>query len=203
MTVNGKGAGLATTVSEDDLVALDGRELAPEPLVYVLLNKQAGVVTTARDPQGRPTVVGAVGYQYRIVPVGRLDVDTTGALLLTNDGELANHLSHPRYGVEKVYEVDVDGVPDAADLHRLREGVELEDGLTAPARARLLPTGTLELVLHEGRKRQVKRMCAAIGHPARRLHRRRYAGLDVDDLGLGAWRELSPEEVAALRTLLS
>ena len=140
VTVNGKGAGLATTVSEDDLVALDGRELAPEPLVYVLLNKQAGVVTTARDPQGRPTVVGAVGYRYRIVPVGRLDVDTTGALVLTNDGELANHLSHPRYGVEKVYEVDVDGVPDAADLHRLREGVELEDGLTAPARARLLPS---------------------------------------------------------------
>ena len=123
VTVNGKGAGLATTVSEDDLVTLDGRELALEPLVYVLLNKPAGIVTTARDPQGRPTVVGAVGYQYRIVPVGRLDVDTTGALLLTNDGELANHLSHPRYGVEKVYEVDVDGIPDAADLRRLREGV--------------------------------------------------------------------------------
>ena len=199
VTVNGQGAGLATTVSEGDLVALDGLALAPEPLVYVLLNKPPGVVTTARDPQGRPTVVGVVAHRQRIVPVGRLDIDTTGALVLTNDGDLANRLSHPRYGVEKVYEVEVDEVPDAADLRRLREGIELEDGVTAPAGARLLPSGVLELALHEGRKRQVKRMCAAIGHPAKRLHRRRYAGLDVDDLRVGAWRELSPTEVERLR----
>src|SRR5215217_6264683 len=147
VTVNGEVAGLATFVEGADLVEVDGAEIAPEPLTYVLLNKPAGVVTTARDPHGRPTVVGLVGHERRVVPVGRLDADTTGMLLLTNDGPLAHRLAHPRYGVEKVYEADVEGRPTAEALRRLREGIELEDGPTAPARARRLGRGRVELVL--------------------------------------------------------
>jgi 23S rRNA pseudouridine2605 synthase len=168
-------------------------------LRYVLLHKPAGVVTTARDPQGRPTVVGLVPDEPRVVPVGRLDVDTTGALLLTNDGELAHRLAHPRYGVEKTYVADVEGDPDEGALRRLREGIELEDGPTSPASAQRLGPGRVELILHEGRKHQVKRMLAAIGHPVEHLHRSAYAGLTLDGVELGAWRELEPAEVAALR----
>lgn len=201
--VNGEVAGLATFVSAGDRVELDGNALRPQALAYVLLNKPAGVVTTARDPHGRATVVGLVAHPLRVVPVGRLDADTTGALLLTNDGALAHRLAHPRYGVEKVYEAEVDGDPTAGALRGLREGVPLEDGPTAPARARVLrrrPGGaTLELVLHEGRKHQVKRMCEAVGLPVRRLHRRRYAGLGVDGLAPGEWRELTAREVDELR----
>ena len=133
--VNGDVAELSTIVRPGDTVRLDGRALEPELLAYVLLNKPAGVVTTARDPQGRQTVLDVVGHPLRIVPVGRLDVDTTGALLLTNDGRLAHRLAHPRYGVEKVYEADVEGVPDLDDLRRLAEDVVLEDGMTAPSDA--------------------------------------------------------------------
>ena len=201
--VNGAAAELGTFVEQGDVVEVDGRPVAPEPLAYVLLHKPAGVVTTARDPHGRPTVVGLVGHERRVVPVGRLDADTTGALLLTNDGELAHRLAHPRYGVEKVYEAQVEGVPHERALRCLADGVELEDGRTAPARVRLLARGsgeaTVELVLHEGRKHQVKRMCAAVGHPVRRLHRSRYADLTLDGLAPGEWRPLSRGEVAELR----
>src|SRR6185312_12394000 len=146
-----------------------------------LLNQPAGTVTTASDPQGRPTVVQLVDeVPERIVPVGRLDADTTGALLLTNDGQLAHRLAHPRYGVDKTYVAEVEGDPDEAALARLRDGIELDDGPTAPARARKLGTGTVELVLHEGRKHQVKRMLAEVGHPVVRLHRSGYAGLALD-----------------------
>jgi 23S rRNA pseudouridine2605 synthase len=141
-----------------------------------------------------------VPAEPRVVPVGRLDADTTGALLLTNDGPLAHRLAHPRYGVEKVYEAEVDGDPGEAALDRLREGIELEDGPTAPARARRLGPGRVELVLHEGRKHQVKRMLAAVGHPVVRLHRSGYAGLTLEGLEPGAWRELEPSEVERLRT---
>ena len=198
--VNGELAGLATFVAPEDTVELDGELLTPEPLAYVLLHKPPGVVTTARDPQGRPTVVGLVGHEQRVVPVGRLDADTTGALLLTNDGPLAHRLAHPRYGVRKVYEADVEADPDDDAVRRLAEGVELEDGLTAPAEAKRIGPGRIELVLHEGRKHQVKRMCEAVGHTVRRLHRPEYAGLRVDDLAPGAWRELTADEVSALRT---
>ena len=198
VTVGGEVAGLATFVEPTDDVRLDGRPVAPEPLAYVLLHKPAGVVTTARDPQGRPTVVGLVGHARRIVPVGRLDADTTGALLLTNDGPLAHRLAHPRYGVEKVYEADVEGDPDAATLGRLAEGVVLEDGRTAPARARRLGRGRVELALHEGRNRQVRRMLEAVGHPVRHLHRSRYAGLGLEGIGEGDWRELTQTEVRQL-----
>src|SRR6266542_5850232 len=199
--VNGAPGELNTDVGSGDVVEVDGERVRPQKLAYVLLNKPAGVVTTARDSHGRPTVVGLVGHAARVVPVGRLDADTTGALLLTNDGPLAHRLAHPRYGVEKVYEVDVEGEPDDEILRRLAEGVDLDDGRTAPARARRVRPLTIELTLHEGRKHQVKRMCAAVGHPARRLHRSRYAGLDLEDLGPGSWRELEPAEVRRLQSL--
>jgi 23S rRNA pseudouridine2605 synthase len=197
--VNGEVAGLATFVEGVDRVEVDGSLVAPEPLTYVLLHKPAGVVTTARDPQGRPTVVGLVGHERRVVPVGRLDADTTGALLLTNDGPLAHRLMHPRYGVDKLYEAEVEGEPGEDTLARLREGIELEDGLTAPAEAELVAPSRVELTIHEGRKHQVKRMLEAVGHPVRRLHRKTYAGLTLDELKPGQWRELSAGEVRRLR----
>jgi 23S rRNA pseudouridine2605 synthase len=178
---------------------VDGEPVRLQPVAHVLLHKPAGVVTTARDPQGRPTVVGLVPREPRVVPVGRLDVDTTGALILTNDGDLAHRLAHPRYGVPKVYEADVEGTPSPGALDRLRGGIELDDGPTAPAEVRELGPGRIELILHEGRKHQVKRMCEAVGHPVRRLHRSRYAGLDLVGLETGEWRPLTADEVAALR----
>jgi len=197
--VNDLPGELNTYVHSGDRVEVDGEEVTPQGLRYVLLNKPAGTVTTARDPQGRPTVVQLVeDIPERVVPVGRLDADTTGALLLTNDGPLAHRLAHPRYGVEKVYEVDVEGEPDDAALEQLAAGVELDDGLTAPAIVRRLGPAKLELTLHEGRKHQVKRMCEAVGHPVLRLHRSRYADLTVEGLEPGAWRELEPSEVKRL-----
>jgi 23S rRNA pseudouridine2605 synthase len=198
VTVNGEPGQLNTFVEAGDRVEVDGKTVTAQKLAYVLLHKPAGTVTTARDPQGRPTVVELVNVPERVVPVGRLDVDTTGALLLTNDGPLAHRLAHPRYGVEKVYLVDVEGVPDDADLRTLSEGIELEDGVTAPATVRCLAPSRVELTLHEGRNRQVRRMLEAVGHPVRRLHRSVYAGLTLDGLAPGEWRELTPEEVELL-----
>jgi 23S rRNA pseudouridine2605 synthase len=199
--VNGVRGELNTFVEEGDVVDLDGRLLVPQELGYVLLHKPPGVVTTARDPHGRPTVVGLVEHDARVLPVGRLDADTTGALLLTNDGELAHRLAHPRYEVDKVYEAEVEGQPSDEALAALAAGIELDDGRTAPARVRRLEPSRVELAIHEGRKHQVKRMLEAVGHPVRRLHRSRYAGLTVDGLEPGKWRELSTNEVAALRDL--
>jgi 23S rRNA pseudouridine2605 synthase len=203
VAVNGEPGQLNTFVSGHDRVEVDGLAVAPQRLAYVLLHKPAGVVTTAHDPHGRPTVVELVRHASRVVPVGRLDADTTGALLLTNDGELAHRLAHPRYGVEKTYVAEVDGEPSKTALRALGEGVELDDGPTAPARARRLGRSRVELTIHEGRKHQVKRMLEAVGHPVRRLHRSGYAGLGVDDLAPASWRELSPDEVAQLRSLAS
>jgi 23S rRNA pseudouridine2605 synthase len=199
VTVNGEPGQLNTFVEPADVVEVDGARVAPQRLAYVLLHKPAGVVTTARDPHGRPTVVDLVRHEARVVPVGRLDADTTGALVLTNDGPLAHRLAHPRYGVEKAYEVEVEGEPSEERLQQLERGVELDDGRTAPARARRLGPRMLELVLHEGRKHQVKRMCAAVGLPVVRLHRPRYAGLELGALEPGEWRELTDEEVDGLR----
>jgi 23S rRNA pseudouridine2605 synthase len=199
VAVNGEPGQLNTVVGARDRVAVDGAEVARQRLAYVLLHKPAGVVTTARDPQGRPTVVELVPTEPRVVPVGRLDADTTGALLLTNDGPLAHRLAHPRYGVDKVYVAEVDGDPGDEALRRLRDGIELDDGPSAPAKARRLGRGRVELTLHEGRKHQAKRMLEAVGHPARSLHRSRYAGLTLEGLEPGAWRELEPSEVEALR----
>jgi 23S rRNA pseudouridine2605 synthase len=197
--VNGEVAGLVTFVEPRDTVEVDGSPIEPEPLTYVLLHKPAGVVTTARDPQGRPTVVGLVGHERRVVPVGRLDADTTGALLLTNDGPLAHRLMHPRYEVDKVYEAEVEGEPADETLGLLTDGIELDDGRTAPARVRRLAPSLVELTIHEGRKHQVKRMLQAVGHPVRRLHRKVYAGLTLDGLAPGEWRELSSDEIKRLR----
>jgi pseudouridine synthase len=199
VTVNGEPGQLNTFVESRDVVEVDGRRVEPQTLAYVLLHKPRGVVTTASDPQGRLTVVQLVDHAARVVPVGRLDADTTGALVLTNDGPLAHRLAHPRYGVEKAYEAEVEGRPTDATLLRLAEGVELDDGVTAPAKVRRLGRSRLELILHEGRNRQVRRMCEAVGHPVRRLHRSRYAGLTLDELAPGEWRELTDAEVARLR----
>ncbi len=202
--VNGAPGELNTVVAAHDVVEVDGERIARQPLAYLLLHKPAGVVTTASDPHGRPTVLGLVPANPRVVPVGRLDQDTTGALLLTNDGALAHRLAHPRYGVPKVYEADVHGSVSRDELAHLRSGVELEDGLTAPAEARVLErmraASRLELTLHEGRKHQVKRMCEAVGHPVRRLHRSGYAGLDLEGLAAGEWRRLTRAEIDSLRT---
>jgi 23S rRNA pseudouridine2605 synthase len=199
VTVNGEPGQLNTFVEKRDRVEVDGKRVTAQQLVYVLMNKPAGTVTTASDPQGRPTVVDLVDVPERVVPVGRLDADTTGALLLTNDGPLAHRLAHPRYGVEKVYVADVAGRPDASALRALSEGVELDDGVTAPATARCLAPSTVELTLHEGRNRQVRRMLEAVGHPIRHLHRSVYAGLTLEGLEPGQWRELEPSEVQRLR----
>ena len=202
--VNGEQAELATRVAGGDVVELDGHVVSPESLVYLLLNKPGGVVTTASDPQGRPTVVDLVDQGSRLFPVGRLDADTTGALLVTNDGPLANRLAHPRYGVAKVYEATVAGTPSDETLERLRAGVELDDGVTAPADARVLETDgrstLLEITLREGRKRQVKRMCRAVGFPVLSLHRPRYANVVLGELPVGSWRELTAIEITGLRT---
>jgi pseudouridine synthase len=199
VTVNGAAAELGTLVSETDDVRVDGRPVQVQATMVVLLHKPAGVVTTARDPQGRPTVVEFVPAPVRLFPVGRLDRDTTGLLLLTNDGVLADRLMHPRHGVRKTYLARVSADPGEPVLERLRRGVELDDGLTAPADARLAGPGRVEITIHEGRNRQVRRMLAAVGHPVRALHRSAYAGLELGDLGPGEWRELTAAEVEALR----
>jgi 23S rRNA pseudouridine2605 synthase len=197
--VNGEPGRLNTFVGATDTVEVDGSAVAPQRLAYLLLHKPAGAVTTARDPHGRSTVVQLVPAEPRVVPVGRLDADTTGVLLLTNDGELAHRLAHPRYEVDKVYEAEVEGHPTDDALRRLREGVILDDGPTSPARVRRLAPSRLELAIHEGRKHQVKRMLEAVGHPVRSLHRSRYANLDLTGLEPGDSRELTEGEVAGLR----
>jgi 23S rRNA pseudouridine2605 synthase len=197
--VNGEPGQLNTDVQPKDKVEVDGQRIAKERLSHLLLHKPAEVVSTVSDPQGRKTVVELVPKEPHVVPVGRLDADTTGALLLTNDGELANRLAHPRYGVEKTYIAEVRGTPSAQVIAALEEGVELEDGRTAPAKARLLTPGIVELTIHEGRNRQVKRMLEAVGHRVIRLHRSAYAGLTLEGLEPGQWRELEPSEVERLR----
>jgi 23S rRNA pseudouridine2605 synthase len=198
--VNGEPGQLNTFVEATDKVEVDGREVAKQRLAHLLLHKPAGVVTTADDPQGRPTVVQLVPSDPRVVPVGRLDADTTGALLLTNDGQLSHRLAHPRYGVEKTYIARVDGEPSDNTLRQLQAGVELEDGLTAPAVARRVGPRTIELTIHEGKNRQVKRMLEAVGLSVQRLHRSAYAGLTVDGLKPGDYRKLTAREVEQLRS---
>ena len=199
VTVNGVRGELNTFVQATDAVLVDGREVGRQALRHVLLNKPRGTITTARDPEGRPTVVDLVKGDVRVVPVGRLDRDTTGVLLLTNDGPLAHRLAHPRYGIEKTYVAEVRGEPSDETLARLAAGVELEDGPTAPARVRRLGPSRVELVLHEGRIRQVRRMLESVGHPVERLRRSRYAGLGPGRLKPGDWRELTRDEVRRLR----
>jgi 23S rRNA pseudouridine2605 synthase len=201
VTVNGERAELGRRVDvEHDAVAVDGIHVGVRPgLVYYLLNKPIGVITTAADTHGRPTVIGLVPAIPRVFPVGRLDLDTEGLLVLTNDGELANRLAHPRHGVDKEYLAEVGGGPvRPGALRRLREGVELDDGITAPAGVSQPDPGVLRLTIHEGRNRQVRRMCAAVGHPVRRLVRVRIGPLRDTRLAPGQWRELTIDEVRKL-----
>jgi 23S rRNA pseudouridine2605 synthase len=198
--VNGEVATVGQRVEvHRDVLEVDGALVAADPgLVHYLLHKPAGVVTTASDPQGRPTVVELVPASPRVFPVGRLDVDTEGLILLTNDGELTNRITHPSHGVEKEYLAEVEGRPSRGALRQLREGVELDDGPTAPAKASLAAPNAIRLVIHEGRNRQVRRMCEAIGHPVRRLVRTRIGPITDTTLKAGEWRALTPDEVAAL-----
>ena len=191
----------ARDVGEADAIAVDGRGVALERRhVVFALNKPAGYVSTAKDPQGRPTVVSLIESRERLYPVGRLDADTTGLLLLTNDGELAHRLTHPSFEVPRVYRAEVRNPPlREPALRRLREGVQLEDGMTAPATVRRLTPDRLELTIHEGRKRQVRRMCEAVGHRVVRLERVAFGPLRLGDLPLGRHRRLSAAEVEALR----
>ena len=198
VTVNGAIAELGTAVEEGDRVEVDGRPVATEALVHLMLHKPAGVVTTVSDPHGRQTVLDLVRSPERLFPVGRLDRDTTGLLLLTNDGGLAHRLMHPRHGVPKTYRVTVEGDPSDEALGRLAEGVVLDDGPTAPAEVRRIGPAQLELTIHEGRNRQVRRMCDAIGHPVRALHRSAYGGLELGTLAPGRWRPLTAAELETL-----
>ncbi len=200
VTVNGQVAELGRRVSvDDDLIEVDGAAIGVRPgLVHYLLNKPAGVVTTADDPQGRPTVLDLVPAEPRVFPVGRLDLDTEGLLVLTNDGELTHRLTHPSYGVDKEYLVHVEGRPTRAALRQLREGVELDDGLTAPAQVGVVTDGLIRIVIHEGRNRQVRRMCDTVGFPVQRLVRSRIGPLTDRKLKPGTWRELTTDEVRSL-----
>jgi 23S rRNA pseudouridine2605 synthase len=190
----------ARDVDESSGVALNGEPLAPEPREVYALHKPAGVVSTAKDTHGRRTVIEFVPSQRRLYPVGRLDADTTGLILLTNDGELANMLTHPSFEVKKTYRVSVDPAPvSESALRELREGVELEDGRTAPASVRELAPGVLEIVIHEGRKRQVRRMLEAVGHHVTALERIGFGPLRLDRLPEGEHRRLAPAEVERLR----
>ena len=200
VTVNGGPARLGHQVDpETDLVEVDGKAIGIAPgLVHYLLNKPRGVVTTVADTHGRPTVVELVPSEPRVFPVGRLDTDTEGLLLLTNDGELTHRLTHPSFGVEKEYIAHVEGAPTPAALRRLREGVDLDDGRTAPAKVGALGPSMLRITIHEGRNRQVRRMCEAVGHPVVRLVRTRIGPLADRRLKPGEWRTLTTAEVRSL-----
>ncbi len=195
-------------ITEEDQVTVDGRAVRlPEKKEYLLLDKPAGYLSTVSDPHGRPTVLELIGPSpARLYPVGRLDLDTTGLLLLTDDGDLAFRLTHPRFGVEKKYRAWVKGVPPPAVLTRMGQGMLLDDGPTAPATVRLLRrsrgSAVLEISLCEGRKRQVKRMCAAAGYPVRRLRRTGFAFLTAAGLESGTYRRLSEAEVRRLYRLV-
>jgi 23S rRNA pseudouridine2605 synthase len=209
VTVDGVPAQVGSSVDpQTQRVALDGREVIRESLEYWLLNKPSGIVSTAFDPQGRPTVVESVPSRGRVFPVGRLDLTSTGLIILTNDGELTAQLLHPRYHVEKEYIVTVRGSVSPSDVAQLRRGVELEDGRTSPAEIDVIespdfrprtPITTLRVVIREGRKRQVRRMLESVGHRVIALHRRRFDGITDAGLAVGQARPLSSGEVERLR----
>jgi len=198
--VNGEVAVLGRRVDpETDVVEVDGAQIAVRAgLVHYLLNKPAGVITTATDTHGRRTVVEMVPPEPRVFPVGRLDADSEGLLLLTNDGDLTHRLTHPSFGVDKEYLVEVSGTPSRRAVGRLRDGVELDDGRTAPAKVAHLDDRLLRITIHEGRNRQVRRMCEAVGHPVLRLVRTRIGPLTDRNLAPGAWRPLTQDELRSL-----
>ncbi|MDP9468775.1 MAG: rRNA pseudouridine synthase [Chloroflexota bacterium] len=207
VTINGRLATIGQDVADGDDLAVDGRRVAAEETRTYLLNKRVGTVSTVTDPQGRPTVREGMPSDVRLYPVGRLDLNSSGVLLITNDGELSHRLTHPRFEVPKVYDALVEGRVSAETIRLLRNGVELDDGMTHPAKVekmeRLHPGGTwLRIQITEGRNRQVRRMCEAVGHPTTRLYRSRYAGLGAGRLRPGEWRPLTVEELRRLGRLV-
>ena len=200
VTIDGRVAELGNRVDADTQeIRVDGKLVPAAPsAVYFLLNKPTGVITTADDPHGRPTVVEMIDTEVRIFPIGRLDMATEGLLILTNDGRLAHLLTHPSVGIEKEYLVRVEGDPSPSSIRRLREGIELEDGVTAPAQVSRVSDGVLRIVIHEGKNRQVRRMCEAIGHEVIRLVRTRIGPIHDAKLTPGAARPLTVGEVRKL-----
>jgi len=205
VTVNGRTAALGNKVDPAvDRIEVDGVAIGVRPgLVYYLLNKPSGVVTSSGDPHARRTVTELVPSDPRVFAVGRLDQDTEGLLLLTNDGDLTYRLTHPRFGVAKEYVAEVEGRPSRGSMRRLREGVELEDGMTAPAKATLVEPNVVRITIHEGRNRQVRRMLDAVGHPVIRLVRTRIGPIADRRLAPGEWRSLETDEVRALERAAS
>ncbi|QDX93730.1 rRNA pseudouridine synthase [Brevibacillus laterosporus] len=200
--------GTKVTASVDQIL-VDNKSIAQEEHVYVLLHKPTGVITSMSDPEGRKTVRDLIKQiPQRVYPVGRLDFDTSGLLIMTNDGELANRLAHPSFEMDKVYRAWVKGIPTSESVLRLAKGIKLEDGMTSPGKAKILERDTnknrtlLELTIHEGRNRQVRRMCQAIGHPVVTLQRIRISFLMLGNLGLGSYRFLQKEEVERLQSEL-
>ena len=199
VTINGQIAALGDKVADSDRIELDGIPVLRDPnLVHYLLHKPRDVVSTASDTENRQTVVDLVPSGIRVYPVGRLDADSEGLIILTNDGDLTHRLTHPSFGVPKEYLVHVEGIPQRSALRSLREGIQLEDGMTAPAQVSMPDQRLLKITIHEGRNRQVRRMCAAIGHPVVRLVRVRIGPITDSSLTAGSWRELTNEEVRSL-----
>ena len=199
VTINGKVATLGDKARELDQIELDGIPVLRNPdLVHYLLHKPRTVLSTASDPEGRETVVDLVPSEARVFPVGRLDADSEGLIILTNDGDLTQRLTHPSFGVPKEYLSHVEGVPSRSAIRRLREGIELEDGMTSPAEVSMPQDGLLRIVIHEGRNRQVRRMCDAVGHPVLRLVRVRIGPITDPALSAGDWRTMTRDEVRSL-----
>jgi 23S rRNA pseudouridine2605 synthase len=199
VSVNGRVGKLNDDVGNNDDIRVDKKRIKMRKSRYILLYKPGGYIATLRDPKNRRKVTDLVDIPERVIPVGRLDYDTTGALLLTNDGELANRLMHPSFEVDKVYEALVDGKITPQSLNRLDHGVELEGGVTAPARAKKLADNKIQLIIHEGRKHQVKKMLAVVGLPVKSLHRPAYAGLNLKGMKPGQWRDLTDDEIKKLK----
>ncbi len=197
--VNGRIGQLNDNISEEDVVETDNNQVKLRKSRYTLLYKPAGYLTTLKDPHGRRKVSDLVKVEERVVPVGRLDYDTTGVLLLTNDGQLAHRLMHPSFEVDKIYEAEVEGDITNRILNMLSVGIDLDDGRAAPAKARKLVSNKIELIIHEGRKHQVKRMLAAAGLEVINLHRRQYGPLTLEGLKPGQWRDLTEDELKLLQ----
>ena len=204
VTVDGEFAELGKKVDpETSQVEVDGLKIGiRQDLVYYLLNKPVGVITTSKDPQERSTVVDRVPTHPRVFPVGRLDADTEGLILLTNDGDLTHYLTHPSFGIEKEYLVQVEVKPSRNAIRELRQGVELDDGITAPAKVSLVDEKLLKIVIHEGRNRQIRRMCESVGHPVKRLIRSRIGPIVDRSLRPGSFRELTNQELKSMRKIL-